>query len=157
MGSALKSASSGPMRLYDDQLEKKDATEGEGMKAGEDDNAWTPAKGDTVKIKGLAKAAQYNGLEGVIYNTLDPETERCGVRIEYNDKSKTLALQIKNMTLMHKAKKAKHGNASNAATSPGEAAPPAEPPMSKAMALLQDPEIKAMVDSNPKFKDAVED
>ena len=132
---------SGPTRLYDDQLEQNTST-------GED--SWTPAEGDSVKIKDLAKAAQYNELEGVIVSTLDPETNRCGVKIEYNGKAKTLALQLKNLDLMHKAKKARGGGSddNNAAASE---------PVSKAMALLEDPEIKAMVEANPKFKDAVED
>mmetsp|Transcript_14532 Transcript_14532/g.31571 ORF Transcript_14532/g.31571 Transcript_14532/m.31571 type:complete len:568 (-) Transcript_14532:94-1797(-) len=157
--SALNSASSGPMRLYEDQLENKNTSDvgGDEKKDEGEAKSWTPAKGDSVRIKELAKAAQYNGLEGVISNTLDPETDRCGVQIEYNGKSKTLALQIKNMTLLHKAKKAKSGNTDNAASSVSDVAPSAEQPMSKAMALLEDPEIKALVESNPKFKDAVED
>lgn len=151
--SALKSATSGPRRLYDDQLEKKsnDGRGGEEKKAEEDISTWNPTKDDTVKIKGLEKAAQYNGLEGVIINGLDPETKRCGVRISYNGKNKTLALQMKNMDLLHQAKKAKNADAVDAG------AASAEQPMNKAMAVLNDPEIKKMVDSNPKFKAAVED
>lgn len=151
--SASSSASSGPVRLYDDQLEKKNTSdvEGDEQKGEGDVDSWTPSKGDAVKIKELAKAAQYNGLEGAIVSTLDSETNRCGVRIEYNGKSKTLALQMKNMVLLHKAKKARSDNGNTAASLPSEQ------PMSKAMALLEDPEIKALVESNPKFKDAVED
>mmetsp|Transcript_34134 Transcript_34134/g.72729 ORF Transcript_34134/g.72729 Transcript_34134/m.72729 type:complete len:560 (-) Transcript_34134:132-1811(-) len=151
--SALKSVNSGPRRLYDDQLEKKSSNDmGSEEKKTEEgvSSLWVPTKGDAVKIKDLAKAAQYNGLEGVIVSTLDPETNRCGVRIEYNEKSKTLALQLKNMDLLHKAKKAKSSGAT--AGSPSN-----EQPMSKAMALMNDPEIKALIESNPKFKDAVED
>mmetsp|Transcript_10456 Transcript_10456/g.15885 ORF Transcript_10456/g.15885 Transcript_10456/m.15885 type:complete len:556 (+) Transcript_10456:65-1732(+) len=146
--SAVKSASSGPRRLYDDQLEKNTNPDVEGAGAS---SSWSPTKGDTVKITGLAKAAQYNGLEGVIASTIDSETNRCGVRIEYNGKIKTLALQMKNMELLHNAKKAKSSDADKAKP------PVAEPPMTKAMAVLNDPEIKALVESNPKFKDAVED
>jgi len=145
--SASKTTDSGPVRLYDDQLEKKDTNK-------KDANSWTPAKGDSVKVKDLAKANQYNGLEGDIVSTLDSETNRCGVRIEFNGKNKTLALQLKNMDLLHKAKKAKSGEAES--ESPA-ASSSAKQPMSKAMALLEDPEIKAMVESNPRFKDAVED
>jgi len=147
--SASKSAISGPTRLYDEELEKKAVGDADG-----DGNAWSPTKGDSVKIKGLAKAAQYNGLEGVIVGALDEETNRCGVRIEYEGKNKTLALQMKNMDLLHKAKKSK--NTDNTAASSG-APSPEEQPMSKAMALMEDPEIKAMIESNPKFKAAVED
>ena len=54
------------------------------------------------------------------------------------------------MILLHKAKKAK--GASGAETHSVE-----KEPMTKAKALLDDPEIKTMIESNPKFKDAVED
>ena len=72
---------SGPRRLYDDNAS----------------SSWTPTKGDSVKVTGLEKAGQYNGLEGVIVSTLDAETQRCGVRIEHNGKMKTLALQMQNL------------------------------------------------------------
>jgi arsenite-transporting ATPase len=149
---------SGPRRLYDKQLsDKKDANitggEVDEKKVMSDKVCWTPSKGDSVKITGLEKAGQYNGLEGVIVSALDAETQRCGVRIEHNGRMKTLALQMQNMVLLHKAKKAKSGNGYSDVSS----APSVEQPMSKAMALLEDPEIKALVASNPKFKDAVED
>ncbi|KAL9185292.1 hypothetical protein ACHAXT_003069 [Thalassiosira profunda] len=152
-GSASKPASSGPRKLYDDQLEKKADSD---AKVEGDANAWNPSKVILFKIKQLVKAAHYNGLEGVISTSLDPETNRCGVRIEYEGKSKTLALQTKNVVLLHKAKKAKSAVV-NDATLPGSGAKPEQPVMSKAMALLKDPEIKEMVASNPRFKEAVED
>ena len=37
--------------------------------------------GDTVKIKGLVNAPEYNGRRGVIVSELDATTNRCGVRI----------------------------------------------------------------------------
>ncbi|KAL7551031.1 hypothetical protein ACHAWF_014242 [Thalassiosira exigua] len=158
-GVSTKSAGSGPRRLYDDQLERTSmSVKGDEEKKSEGDaNSWSPSKGDAVKIQGLAKAAQYNGLEGVVVGAVDPETNRCGVRIELDGKSKTLALQMKNMVLLHKAKKAKNGSPERGPLPGAHASPSAEPPVSKAMAVLEDPEIKAMVEGNPKFKDAVED
>lgn len=159
-GASSNAGDSGRRCLYDDQLEKRASSgveEEEKKSEGEVGATWSPSKGDSVKIKGLAKAAQYNGLEGVIVSALDPETKRCGVRTEFSGKSKTLALQMKNMDLLHQAKKAKSNSAGNAVLPGSATAPPAEPSMNKAMALLEDPEIKAMVESNPKFKDAVED
>ncbi|KAL7543928.1 hypothetical protein ACHAXR_013294 [Thalassiosira sp. AJA248-18] len=155
--SASSSTDSGPVRLYDDELEKKSAGDSEEKKAEGEASSWTPSKGDSVKIKGLSKAAQYNGLEGVVSGALDAETNRCGVRIEYNGKAKTLALQMKNMTLLHKAKKAKSDKSSDSASSKSAASPPGGETMSKAMQVLEDPEIKALVDGNPAFKEAVED
>ncbi len=146
---ASNAVNSGHRRLYDDQiLEKKENTTNGA-------SPWTPTIGDGVKIKDLEKAAHYNGLEGVIVSTLDPETNRCGVKLVYNGKGKTLSLQTKNMVLLHKAKKAKCGNngESCVANESGSVAST----VSKAMSVLDDPEIKALVESNPKFKDAVED
>lgn len=152
-------SSSGPRRLYDDQLYKTESNDVHEEKKIDDasKSSWSPTKGDTVKVHGLANAAQYNGIEGVVVSALDPETNRCGIRIEFEGKTKTLALQMKNLSLMHAAKKAKSGN-----TGEGDSHTPSTnmnsaEPMSKAKQLLNDPEIKAMVESNPKFKDAVED
>jgi len=153
---------SGPRRLYDEQLPERG--DGDEEKAASTDNAssWTPTKGDSVKVTGLEKAGQYNGLEGVVVSTLDAETQRCGVRIEHNGKVKTLALQMQNMILLHKAKKAKSddNDADRSSGAPPTAATTTteRPPMSGvAMALLDDPEIKALVEGNPKFRSAVED
>lgn len=66
--SVTNRADSGPINLYDDQLEKRSSADRSEEKKSDhgDARSWTPAKGDEVKIKDLAKAAQYNGLEGVI-------------------------------------------------------------------------------------------
>lgn len=141
----------GPFQLYDDQLEKVMDMGGEAEeKKSESDNIlWSPAKGDVVRITGLEKSGQYNGLEGTVVSDLDSETNRCGIRIEYEGKAKTLALQVKNIKLLHKVKKAKSNEEPTTS--------PTEQPMSKAKQLLDDPEIIALIDSNPKFRDAVED
>ncbi|KAL3817114.1 hypothetical protein ACHAXA_009945 [Cyclostephanos tholiformis] len=151
-------APTGPRRLYDERLSvngdmKPSADDGDDTKTSIDVASWTPTRGDSVKVAGLEKAGQYNGLVGVVVSALDVETQRCGVRIEHDGKAKTIALLRQNMVLLHKAKKAKSGDVDPDASS----APSVEQPMSKAMALLDDPEIKALVASNPKFKDAVED
>jgi arsenite-transporting ATPase len=154
-GSSLATAS-GPRRLYDEHFSAKgDAAHpsGDDAKASIDVASWTPTKGDTVKVTGLEKAGQYNGLEGVVVTALDAVTQRCGVRIEHDGRAKTIALLRQNVILLHRAKKAK----SDSSDSDASSASPVEQPMSKAMALLDDPEIKALVASNPKFKDAVED
>jgi len=152
----------GPVKLYDDQLDGKPA----GSEDGASEESWTPTRGDTVKVDGLAKSPQYNGLEGVVVSALNPETNRVGIRIAYEGQSKTLALQMKNIVLVSKAKKRKGGlkDKSDDPVSPPQVSLPPPPaggqggqPMSKAMKLLDDPEIKAMIESNPRFKEAVED
>ena len=143
----------GPMKLYDDQLEKKaenNVDDNEEKKSESNNTSWTPTKGDVVRITGLEKSGQYNGLEGTVVTTIDSETNRCGIRIQYQGQVKTLALQVKNMDLLHSAKKAK----CNESLSPTESV---EQNVSKAKQLLDDPEITALIDSNPKFRDAVED
>ncbi|KAL7481001.1 hypothetical protein ACHAW6_006681 [Cyclotella cf. meneghiniana] len=141
----------GPFHLYDDQLEKvmDSVGEAEEKKSESDNILWSPAKGDVVRITGLEKSGQYNGLEGTVVSDLDSETNRCGIRIEYEGKAKTLALQVKNIKLLHKVKKAKSNEEPTTSAM--------EQPMSKAKQLLDDPEIIALIDSNPKFRDAVED
>eukprot|EP00986_Skeletonema_menzelii_P001675 scaffold460_cov81-Skeletonema_menzelii.AAC.15 len=151
-GGGKPSLSNGPKPLYDDQLESlsKGATT-------DASSSWTPSKGDEVKIIDLVKSAQYNGIEGTVISPIDPETNRCGIRIIYEGKTKTLALQQKNLVFLHQAKKAKKAEVLTG----GDVFTPSmveQPPaVNKAKALLDDPEIKAMIEGNPKFKDAVED
>jgi len=141
---------SGPFELYDDQLEKKMDMGGEAEEKSESDSIqWSPAKGDVVRITGLEKSGQYNGLEGTVVSDLDSETNRCGIRIDHEGKAKTLALQVKNIKLLHKVKRAKSNEEPTTSSM--------EQPMSKAKQLPDDPEIIALIDSNPKFRDAVED
>jgi arsenite-transporting ATPase len=151
---------SGPMQLYDDQLSEK-LTEGNGgdtveeKKSDDKDTAsWTPTKGDIVRITGLEKSGQYNGLEGTLVSPLDPETNRCGIRIKHQGQFKTLALQMKNMDLLHKGSKKAKCEETTDSTSDTTSI---EQNVSKAKQLLDDPEITALIDSNPKFRDAVDD
>lgn len=151
-GKPSPSLSNGPKPLYDDQLESlsKGATT-------DASSSWTPSKGDEVKIIDLVKSAQYNGIGGTVISPIHPETNRCGIRIIYEGKTKTLALQQKNLVFLHQAKKAKKAEVLTG----GDVFTPSmveQPPaVNKAKALLDDPEIKAMIEGNPKFKDAVED
>ncbi|KAL3770017.1 hypothetical protein ACHAWO_013393 [Cyclotella atomus] len=114
---------------------------------------WSPCRGDTVRIFGLEKSSQYNDLEGTIVGALDPETNRCGVQIEYQGTVKTLALQTKNIELLHNAKKTKLIDD----IIPPAAATSVKQNVSKTRDLLNDPEIVSLIDSNPKFRAAVED
>jgi hypothetical protein len=68
--------------------------------------------GDTVKIKGLVNAPEYNGRRGVIVSELDATTNRCGVRITGKN-SKVMAIQVTNLTLERIAKKTTIENNSN--------------------------------------------
>ena len=52
--------------------------------------------GDTVKIKGLVNASEYNGMRGVIVSELDATTNRCGVRITSKN-TKVMAIQATNL------------------------------------------------------------
>jgi arsenite-transporting ATPase len=152
----VQQSTGGPLRLYDDQLEKKmDSYDAEEKRSESVNVPWSPTKGDVVRITGLEKSGKYNGLEGTVVSPLDTETNRCGIRIVYEGEAKTLALQMKNMDLLHKVKKAKSNETNEPAPSPAAAS--MEQPMSKAKQLLDDPEILALIDSNPKFRDAVDD
>lgn len=156
-GTCNASKTDGPLNLYDDELDN--------YKKGEksETESWIPGKGDVVKVDGLAKSPQYNALEGVIVSAIDPETNRVGIRIQHEGQSKTLALQMKNVVLVHKAKKPKTGLKDKDPMMPASANDPPPPvgpggqTMSKAMSLLEDPEIKSMIESNPRFKAAVEE
>jgi hypothetical protein len=52
-----------------------------------------PSVGDSVQIKGLVSAPQYNGMIGIVFSELNLATNRCGVKIHVGGTAKTLALQ----------------------------------------------------------------
>ena len=145
----ISAKATGPMQLYEDDLKEK-AKKNNGL----ENHHWTPHKGDAVRIKNLSKSGQYNGLEGTVVSGLDAETNRYGIRVEYQGKMKVLALQMKNMDLLHEAKRAKN-NTELGVDATTTSVP--EQTVNKAKALLEDPDIKELVNSNPKYKDAVED
>lgn len=125
-----------------------------------------PSIGDKVLVMNLEKSNQYNGLEGVIVSELDPTTERFGVSILFEGKKKTLALQLKNITLiekqtisddMNKKHKANENDEVDLSSKHDESQPYASNVMSKALSVLDDAEIKAMIEKNPKVRDAVSD
>lgn len=122
-------------KLYEDNLSKKNAT-------------FSP--GDTVQITGLRKAPQFNNLEGKVSSRKNDGTGRYSITVKYNGVDNILDLQPKNIELVQKSeKKAKTSTHNDDSQS-------SNPIMDKAKALLEDPEIKAVVDQNPKFKDAVQ-
>lgn len=138
-----------PIKLYEDQIGKDDNNGNVDEKKQESNNTlWTPTIGDAVRITSLEKSAQYNGLEGTVVSTLDTETNRCGIRVEFAGQVKTLALQVKNLELLHDSKKARIEKQQPAIS---------EENVNKAKELLDDPEIKTLIDANPKFRMAVED
>ena len=139
------SADNGTGKLYEDEIARKNTTF---------------APGDTVQITGLAKSPHFNNLEGTVTTHKNPETGRYGVKIQHNGKSKTLALQPQNILLIQNSEKKSRMNGStppstNNGNQSSESAP--NPIMDKAKALLQDPEIKSLIDQNPKLQDAVND
>ena len=138
--------------LYDDLLAKDNGAAKDKMEA-------SFAPGDVVQIVGLAKSPQFNDLQGKVTTHQNADTGRYGVSIQHDGKSKTLALQPKNIVLVRKSdKKQKSNDTPLSSESKNVPTPPAtEGIMDKAKAILQDPEIKQLVDSNPRFKIAVED
>lgn len=145
---------SGATKLYDDLIAKKNA-------ASTDANhqaSFSP--GDIVQIVGLAKSPQFNDLEGQVTSRKNDETGRYGVSLTYEGRKKTLALQPRNMVTIRKTdKKSKTNNTNGSGSSGiGAATPsPAADILDKAKNVLEDPEIKQLVDGNPRFKAAVED
>jgi hypothetical protein len=124
---------------------------------------WSPDIGDKVRIINLEKSQQYNGLEGVVVSTIEQTTGRYGVSTMYDGQKKTLALQTKNLQLVEKGSPSddmnkKHkGNDNGDPVSHENQTSSASSMLGKAVAILDDPEIKMMMENNPKVKDAVMD
>mmetsp|Transcript_21120 Transcript_21120/g.25099 ORF Transcript_21120/g.25099 Transcript_21120/m.25099 type:complete len:568 (+) Transcript_21120:267-1970(+) len=139
----------------------------------------SPEVGDIVRIMGLGKADYLNGIEGKVISDMDATTGRYGVSIVYQDKAKKLALQPKNISIVRTtsddgdsssttepSKKQQrlndNGNKARATSSTADGNGDAKPAVSKdtitkAMGILDDPEIKEMIAKNPRVKAAVED
>ena len=64
--------------------------------------------GDTVRLKGLISAPQYNGMKGIIVSEFNATTKRCGVRVTGTN---VMAIQVTNLTLERRAKKSTIGDA----------------------------------------------
>ena len=127
---------------------------------------WNPQKGDSVQLTGLSKSEQYNGLEGTVTSDLDPETGRFRVTVVYNGETKALSLQKQNMEKLDSYKKSKlvdsrrannDDGGSDNIHSNGVASMVTEGNVARAKQIFDDPEIKAMIDQNPRFADAVQD
>jgi arsenite/tail-anchored protein-transporting ATPase len=120
--------------------------------------------GDIVRVTGLFKSPHLNGLEGTIVTPINQETGRYGVTVPYQDAIKSLALLPQNIVLLveqkcHKRQRIDTNGDTNDATtttsSDGENTGRLFD-QTKAI-LLDDPEIRDMINSNPRFKNAVED
>ena len=135
-------------KLYDDVIAQKNKASTEAK----DDNSATFSPGDTVQVQGLAKSPHFNDLEGMVTTHQNVETGRYGVKIQYEGKSKTLALQPKNLVLVSKCHKK-----SKPSTKEDMAPTAASGIVDKAKKILEDPEIKDLVAKNPRFKAAVEE
>jgi len=143
-------------KLYDDLIAKKNATY-----ESDDGGDATFSPGDIVQVVGLEKSPHFNGLEGAVTSHQNAETGRYGVSIQYKGKTKTLALQSKNIVFIrHSDKKSKPNSPlanGGAAPANGISASANGGIVDKAKKILKDPEIKSLVESNPRFKVAVED
>ena len=141
------------MSLYDDEIRTMNETPGE-------EAGWSPARGDAVKIRGLAKSEQYNGLRGTVTSERNEGTGRYGVAIRYDGERKVLALQLSNLSpAKGGSKKPRLGgkDADGPAATVGAPGAAAGGAAGKIAKLLEDPEIKALVEKNPKFESAVKD
>ena len=153
-GTATSTSSGSGGKLYDDLIAAKNAAT-----SNTDETKFVP--GDLVQVTGLAKAPQFNNLEGKVTTSKNEETGRYGVVVVYNGKNKTLALQPKNMELIHKSEKKpkKEEETSNGtrSSSSNDKPPAMGGIMDKAKKILEDPEIKDLVAKNPRFKTAIEE
>jgi len=122
--------------------------------------------GNTVRIMGLEKSDYLNGLEGNIITEMNAKTGRYGVSIIYKGEIKKLALQPKNISIVRSsgadlssAEPSKKHQRLDESNEIGDKNPPvaSQNTISKAMGVLEDPEIKEMIAKNPRLKDAVED
>ena len=128
-------------KLYDELIAAKNAPS-------EVETNFSP--GDRVQVVGLANSPQFNDLEGKVTTAKNEETGRYGVKVEYQGKVKTLALQTKNMVMVQKSDKKLKTSPENSSINGGGI-------MDKAKKILEDPEIKDLVSTNPRFEAAVQD
>lgn len=139
--------------LYDDQLDALNQTTTNNT---DDEAPWSPSAGDAVRVQNLAKSAQYNGLPGTVVADLSKQTGRYGVEVTYQNKRKTLALQLKNI-----APRTDNDNPDTKkprpSTDPTKPTPSAGGIDSQLQKILRDPEIAEMIGKNPKFEAAVKD
>mmetsp|Transcript_4799 Transcript_4799/g.13830 ORF Transcript_4799/g.13830 Transcript_4799/m.13830 type:complete len:569 (-) Transcript_4799:140-1846(-) len=126
--------------------------------------------GDTVKISGLEKSPEFNGKDGRIVSPKDAETGRYGVAVAIGPTERNVALLPENLVFVSHAKKKARNEISNASadespsnddgttsTSNASGNSTTNPMIEKVKSLLDDPEIKALVDSNPSFRAAIDD
>jgi arsenite-transporting ATPase len=138
--------------------------------------AHVPVVGDIVRIAGLEKNTYLNGIDGTIVSDIDVNTGRCGVTIDFEQKVQTLALLPKNMSIVRTKAAAEQdvndtSNHDIVQVDEKEQEPQVNDPVNtesnkpliseqminKAKAVLEDPEIKAMIAQEPRVKAAIED
>jgi len=125
-----------------------------------------PDLGCVVRIMGLQKAPHLNGLEGKIISGVDETSGRYGVSIPYQGKTKSVALLPKNISIVHASdekvsleptRKQPRLSEDESDDSGNNGPPISQNTMNKAMGVLEDPEIKEMIEKNPRLKEVVQD
>ena len=61
--------------------------------------------GDKVRIEGLVRAQQYNGLRGLVVSAVDSDTCRCRVQFWHNGSVKTVSIIMQKLVLLRRSKK----------------------------------------------------
>jgi arsenite/tail-anchored protein-transporting ATPase len=141
------------VNLYDDLITAKN-----NVTTHHSQQAVSFATGDIVHVTGLSMSPHFNGLEGTVVSALHEDTGRYGVTIPYQDTKKTLALLPQNLVLVQRGNKRPRVDTGNTRhENDGVTDAGVESMLSKAKSILDDPEIKEIVNSNPRFKNAVED
>lgn len=152
-GDTSKSVSS-DVKFYDDLIaEKNNATIRHSQRS------LSFSTGDIVQITGLTLSPHLNGLEGTVVSTLNKETGRYDVTVQYQDTPKSLALLPQNIVVVHRCSKRQKVETGVGEEKHHEIVDTGgdNNMFQKAKAILDDPEITGIVNSNPRFKEAVED
>jgi arsenite-transporting ATPase len=138
--------------------------------------AHVPNVGEVVRIAGLEKNTYLNGIDGVVLSDIDSNTGRCKVEIEFESKSQVLSLLPKNMSIVRSTvgtdesedslesddideSPVEENEETNDSISNSNNAEPliTDAIINKAMAILEDPEIKEMIAQEPRVKTAIQD
>jgi arsenite-transporting ATPase len=133
--------------------------------------AHVPIVGDVVRISGLQQNDYLNGIEGIIVSDIDTNTGRCGISIVFEEKTQTLALLPKNMSIVKRKsdtdveQSSKHvvDDNDDSNNHEDEDEPENHEPIiteaiiDKAKAILEDPEIKQMIAQEPRVQEAIKD
>lgn len=131
-----------------------------------------PSIGETVRVMQLEKSPQFNVSEGKVITKIDEVTGRVGVSIlTENNKKKKLSLLPKNLSIVRTLPSPKKSIESDSATKESKVETESDirkdhvDPGSdnsimtkKVMKVIEeDPEIRDLVQTNPRLKDAIDD